>query len=111
MIAHPERSEAIGEDPRLAAAFHERGWLLQVNATSIVGYHGAQMEATAWHLIDEGLAGLVASDGHRRARPPALDEAHRAVRARLGERADALFDGRALPQLPAGDRVDLAERR
>jgi protein-tyrosine phosphatase len=108
VIAHPERSEAVLDDPSLAAGMAERGWLLQVNATSIVGYHGAEIEASAWRLVDDGLASLVASDGHRRARPPHLVEAFRAVQARLGEGADALFDGRALP---AGDRVDLAERR
>jgi protein-tyrosine phosphatase len=108
VIAHPERSEAVLDDRSLAAAMAERGWLLQVNATSLVGYHGAEIEANAWRLLDDGLASLVASDGHRRARPPHLGEAFRAVQARLGEGADALFDGRALP---AGDRVDLAERR
>jgi tyrosine-protein phosphatase YwqE len=108
VIAHPERSEAVLDDPGLAAAMAERGWLLQINATSIVGYHGAEIEASAWRLLDDGHASLVASDGHRRARPPHLDAAFRAVQARLGEGADALFDGRALP---ARDRVDLAERR
>jgi tyrosine-protein phosphatase YwqE len=111
VIAHPERSEAVLNDPGLAAALHERGWLLQVNATSVVGYHGAAIEASAWQLIDEGLAHLVASDGHRWARPPELDEAYRAVQARVGEGADALFDGRALFALARGDGVDLAERR
>jgi protein-tyrosine phosphatase len=111
IIAHPERSEAVAEDPGIAAAFHERGWLLQINATSIVGYHGAEIEASAWELIDGGHADLVASDGHRRARPPRLDEAYRAVQARLGEGATAFFDGRAIPALAGGDRVDLAERR
>jgi protein-tyrosine phosphatase len=108
VIAHPERSEAVLDDPDLAAAMAERGWLLQINATSIVGYHGAEIEASAWRLLDDGHASLVASDGHRRARPPHLVAAFRAVQARLGEGADALFDGRALP---ARDRVDLAERR
>jgi protein-tyrosine phosphatase len=111
VIAHPERSEAIVHDPGLATRLHERGWLLQLNATSITGYHGPEIEALAWRLIDEGLADLVASDGHRRARPPQLDEAYRVVHARLGERATALFDGHALPALSTGDRVDLAERR
>jgi protein-tyrosine phosphatase len=97
VIAHPERSEAVLDDPGLAASLHERGWLLQVNATSIVGYHGPEIEASACRLLDDGLADLVASDGHRRARPPELDDAYRAVRARVGEAAVALFDGRALP--------------
>ena len=111
IIAHPERSEAVAGDPGLAAALHERGWLLQINATSIVGYHGPEIEASAWRLLEAGLADLVASDGHRRARPPHLDEAYRAVQARLGEAARRLFDGRALPALAGSDRVDLAERR
>lgn len=111
IIAHPERSEAVGEDPVRAGSFHERGWLLQINATSILGYHGSEVEASAWKLIDAGHADLVASDGHRLARPPQLDEAYRAVQARLGEGAIALFDGRAIPALAGGDRVDLAERR
>ena len=111
IIAHPERSEAALDDPGIAAAFHERGWLLQINATSILGYHGPAIEATAWRLLGGGLADLVASDGHRRARPPRLDAAYRAVQARLGEGSAPLFDGRALGVLAGSDRVDLAERR
>jgi protein-tyrosine phosphatase len=111
VIAHPERSQAVLEDPGLAAGLRERGWLLQLNATSIVGYHGPEREASAWRLIDDGLADLVASDGHRRARPAQLDEAYRLVQARLGQAADALFDGRALAALTRSDGVDLAERR
>jgi protein-tyrosine phosphatase len=111
IIAHPERSEAVIRDPGIAARLNERGWLLQINATSIVGYHGPEIEASAWRLIGADLAALVASDGHRRARPPHLDDAHRVVRARLGEGAAPLFDGRALPGLARSDRVDFAERR
>jgi protein-tyrosine phosphatase len=108
VIAHPERSEAVLADPGLAADLHERGWLLQLNATSIIGYHGPDIEANAWRLLEDDLAGLVASDGHRHARPAHVDEAYSRVKERLGERADALFDGRALP---ARDCVDLAQRR
>jgi protein-tyrosine phosphatase len=110
VIAHPERSEAVLDNPGLAASLRERGWLLQLNATSILGRHGPEIESSAWRLVDDGLADLVASDGHRTARPPHLDAAYRAVQARLGERAMAFFDGRALPELAAGDRVDLAKR-
>jgi protein-tyrosine phosphatase len=111
VIAHPERSEAVGEDPGLAAGLRERGWLLQLNATSLLGYHGSEVEVTAWELLGSGLADLVGSDGHRRARPPHLEEAYRTVQARVGESAVGLFDGRALSGLARSDRVDLAERR
>ena len=53
----------------------------------------------------------MASDGHRTTRPPFLDAAHAAVRERIGERADALFDGTALAGLAAGRGADLAQSR
>jgi protein-tyrosine phosphatase len=101
IVAHPERAESLRVDIRRAASFRERGWLLQVNATSLLGAHGLEQEAAAWILLEAGLADLVASDGHRSTRPPFLDDAHRVTRARLGEGADALFDGSALDRLPA----------
>jgi protein-tyrosine phosphatase len=96
VIAHPERTDAILADYDEAVVLARRGWLLQVNATSITGRHGPTIEAVAWRLIEEGHASLVASDGHRQARPPHLDEAWERVRERVGEEAIRLFDGSAL---------------
>jgi protein-tyrosine phosphatase len=113
VIAHPERAEAVLDDRGAARGLREGGRLIQVNATSLLGYHGAAIEAEAWRLVDEGLADLVASDGHRQARPPHLDDAYGLVRTRVGEAAQALFDGRALPDSLAGaaaDGLDLAQR-
>lgn len=111
VIAHPERSEAVAADPGLAAGLRERGWLLQMNATSVLGYHGAVVEATAWQLLADARVDLFGSDGHRASRPARLDAACRFVEARLGEGARRLFDGSALAGLAARDGVDLAERR
>lgn len=111
VIAHPERAESVLAEPSVPASLRERGWLLQVNATSLLGAHGPLAEQTAWTLVEDGLAELVASDGHRAARPPHLDEAYERVRARVGEGADALVDGRALERLARADRLDLAQRR
>ncbi|HEX2045212.1 MAG TPA: CpsB/CapC family capsule biosynthesis tyrosine phosphatase [Gaiellaceae bacterium] len=111
VIAHPERAEAVAEDPGAAERLRGNGRLLQLNATSLLGYHGPEIEASAWRLVDAGLADLVASDGHRAARPPFLDEAFELVRARVGGRATSLFDGRALPGLARADGLDLAQRR
>lgn len=96
VIGHPERSEAGLLDPALPAALAERGWVLQVNATSLLGRHGRQEHDLGWSLVERGIARLVASDGHRTTRPPHLDEAHALVRARLGEAGERLFDGSAL---------------
>ncbi len=96
VIAHPERTEAVQADPSLAVTLAGRGWPLQVNATSLLGRHGPAVRMLAWNLIEQGLVSIVASDGHRRTRPPHLDEAFAAVSERVGERAVALFDGSAL---------------
>jgi protein-tyrosine phosphatase len=96
LIAHPERTEAVRERPRLAHELAER-WPLQLNATSLLGRHGIESEELAWRLVEAGDAAVVASDGHRVRRPARLDEAYELVRARVGEDAALpLFDGSAL---------------
>jgi protein-tyrosine phosphatase len=96
VVAHPERTESVLSDPGLAGELAARGWLLQVNATSVLGYHGAEIEELAWRLLEDGTAAIVASDGHRATRPPYLDEAFAAAVELLGERAVGFFDGSAL---------------
>jgi protein-tyrosine phosphatase len=97
IVAHPERTEAVLTDPSLADELAERGWPLQVNATSLLGYHSPEMESQGWRLIDAGVASFVASDGHRATRPMLVDGAYELTRARAGEEAALrLFDGSAL---------------
>jgi tyrosine-protein phosphatase YwqE len=97
IVAHPERTEAVLTDPGLVDELAERGWPLQVNATSLLGYHSPEMEREGWRLIDAGLASFVASDGHRATRPMLLDGAYELVIGRRGEEAALrLFDGSAL---------------
>jgi protein-tyrosine phosphatase len=97
VIAHPERTQSVLERPSLAQDLVERGWLLQVNASSLTARHGPEIEALAWGLVDDGLVSLVGSDGHRGTRPATLDDAYAATVARVGEtQARSLFDGSAI---------------
>ena len=97
LIAHPERADAVLERPAVALELAERGWLLQVNASSLLGRHGPATRDLAWRLVEDGHAELVASDGHRETRPVRLDEAYEAARARIGaEAAGTIFGGAAL---------------
>jgi protein-tyrosine phosphatase len=96
VIAHPERTEAVLDDPAVAEELAARGWTLQVNATSLLGRHGPEPEELGWSLLERGVARLVASDGHRATRPAQLDEAYALAEQRLGDRALPLFDGTAL---------------
>ena len=97
VIAHPERTEAVLDRPALADELAERGWPLQVNASSLLGRHGDDAADLGWDLLERGVATLVASDGHRQTRPARLDEAYELAARRLGaERALPLFNGSAL---------------
>lgn len=98
VLAHPERCRAVAADPRVVGPLAERGWLLCLNAPSLLGGHGAAAEGAAWALLEADVVALVASDSHRASRPPVLDGAFQVVRDRLGrDAALPLFDGRALP--------------
>jgi protein-tyrosine phosphatase len=106
VIAHPERGEEVGLG--LAEEFVERGWQLQVNASSLLGRHGDEAEQLSWRLLRDGTASFVASDGHRTSRPPYLDAAFELAKADLGaEAALRYFDGTELtagasaPRLPS----------
>lgn len=110
VIAHPERTEAVLDRPVLADELADRGWTLQVNATSLLGRHGEHSAEIGWDLLERQVAAIVASDGHRPTRPPHLDEAYDLACHRLGdEHAFRLFDGSALglarPAGPASHAV------
>jgi protein-tyrosine phosphatase len=98
LLAHPERCGSVVADPERVRPLAERGWILCLNAPSLVGGHGATAERTSWELLDAGLVGIAASDGHAVGRPPTLDAAYHRVRERRGDEiALPLFDGRILP--------------
>jgi protein-tyrosine phosphatase len=101
VVAHPERTEAVLDDPSIADELATRGWTVQVNATSLTGRHGETIEELGWSLVERGIASVVASDGHRTTRPAHLDDAYRLARERVGERARSLFDGSALGVTPS----------
>jgi protein-tyrosine phosphatase len=93
VITHPERNPVLVRDVGRLRGWAERGYLVQVTALSLLDRFGNAARETAWELIESGAAHVVASDAHhpddRHAR---LDEAYRAVVARVGEdRAAMLF--------------------
>ncbi len=100
ILAHPERCELVWDQPGIVRDYVARGWLVQVNASSLLGRHGEAERRSGWKLLRAGLCHLIGSDGHRAARPPYLDAVHGAVAEALGERtASALLCGEALEPL------------
>src|SRR5437764_14666863 len=65
-LAHPERSPAFQRDQKPLRELVDHGVLLQINASSLLG--AAQRRAhgrLARSLCENGLAHVLASDGHR----------------------------------------------
>jgi protein-tyrosine phosphatase len=110
ILAHPERCDLVVGDLGWVTRFRQRGWLTQVNGSSLHGRHGREAEDAGWTLIESGRADLVGSDGHRGNRPPYLNETFELVTARIGrDRAEPLFTGAALEPLGLGRRDARAE--
>jgi protein-tyrosine phosphatase len=100
LLAHPERSRPIAEDPACATAFAERGWPLCLNSTSLTEEPARMAHRTALVLLDLGLVAMVASDAHGARRLPRLDLALAVVAQIVGDdEALPLFDGSAVPGL------------
>ena len=65
LIAHPERAAGLLPDGlRRLAPEIATGALLQVNVCSLLGRHGPAVREAATRLVRDGLAHVLASDGH-----------------------------------------------
>ncbi len=116
ILAHPERNRHLSTRLGLLREMADRGIVLQVNAGSLEGIYGRAAARCAFALLDEGLAGLVASDAHAPSgRGPDLSGAAGIIAARLGdEAARVLLDdnpGRALAGEPLLEVAGRAPRR
>jgi protein-tyrosine phosphatase len=76
LIGHPERSPALTGSPGAIDRLLSAGDMLQLNASSLTGYHGAVPRTFGLDLARTGRAGVIASDAHAPvARGPALSAA------------------------------------
>ncbi|MDR0889424.1 MAG: hypothetical protein LBM28_02110 [Oscillospiraceae bacterium] len=64
VIAHPERYEAVQRSPQLVANWFSQGCIIQLNKGSLLGLLGNSPQLTALHLLEHGLAHVIASDAH-----------------------------------------------
>jgi protein-tyrosine phosphatase len=107
ILGHPERCELVTADPAEVDEWRERGWLVQVNASSMAGAHGRTSARLGWEMVASGQCDLVASDAHGTRRPPFLDRAFRDIRDRIGhEQALRIMTGAALDEVAAAPVAD-----
>jgi protein-tyrosine phosphatase len=64
VLAHPERNAEVQAHPSRLAQLVDAGVLVQVTAASVDGRIGKRAQETGLLLVQEGLAHLLASDGH-----------------------------------------------
>lgn len=66
IISHPERYRRDRANVRIdeLRSWKKEGALLQVNAGSVLGDYGPNIQALAWQLLSEGLADVIATDHH-----------------------------------------------
>lgn len=64
VVAHPERYEAVQQDPRLVQLWFSSGYIIQLNKGSILGLLGEGARECSHELLDRGFAHVIASDAH-----------------------------------------------
>lgn len=64
IIAHPERNSRFLKDINFLEEFIEEGYLLQINASSLVGFHGDEARIFAETLVKRNMVHMLGSDGH-----------------------------------------------
>jgi protein-tyrosine phosphatase len=72
LIGHPERSPTFSLDELRRHV--RRGSVIQVNASSLTGGHGARARQLGLEVVTSGLPFVLASDAHSPERPPLLSE-------------------------------------
>lgn len=89
LVVHPERNRAIQRDPQLLADLVKEGAASQITAGSLTGNYGPDVQRTAEQLLRQGLAHVIASDGHAPAgaRAPLMSRGVAAAAAIVGEAA------------------------
>ncbi|HEX6390995.1 MAG TPA: CpsB/CapC family capsule biosynthesis tyrosine phosphatase, partial [Solirubrobacteraceae bacterium] len=101
LIAHPERSPEWWADASALDRAVAAGARLQVNASSLTGFHGPDAQRRALGLARGGRIDVLASDAHTEHRPPCLAAAL-AVLRRHGVFGEPLVAARPTALLSEG---------
>jgi len=64
VLAHPERYHALWDDDELARSLR-RVCAFQIDLPALAGFHGRRESKMARHLLESGLATVVATDAHQ----------------------------------------------
>lgn len=94
IIAHVERFFTDGLDFEILDQWFNKGYVFQINRTSLTGMHGKLMQINAETLLERGYVHLVATDTHRcmGQRIEKLSDVYQMVEKKYGkDNAEKLF--------------------
>lgn len=85
IMTHPERHPYLAGKEMLLQDWVRRGAVIQLTAGSLLGDFGRRAHRQAWHILELGLASIVATDAHDvRRRPPTMTRALAILTSELG---------------------------
>ncbi len=97
VLTHPEQHAELWRHMGRLEDWVRAGALLQLGAGSLMGAFGSRTQESAWRMLKQGLAHLIASGGHDlKGRPPRLD----AVRLALVGAFPVEFEHQLLAEHP-----------
>ncbi len=94
ILAHPERSKELQENPRRVLDLIDLGALVQITASSLCGDFGDQARKCALEFARLGALDIVSSDAHStRMRRPTVSKGLRILEDEIGaQRVDTIID-------------------
>lgn len=86
VLAHPERNREVSRKPGSLLSLVEKGALVQITGSSLVGGFGRTVRDCARILLESNMVHVIASDAHSaNGRPPVLSEAREQCAELIGE--------------------------
>jgi len=86
ILSHPERNQGLLKQPELVLPLVERGCLMQVTSSSLLGTFGAAPQQMAEWMLEQGLVHFLATDAHSpNARRPLMRRALERAAEIVGE--------------------------
>jgi len=64
VIAHPERYRFIQNDLQILDTWIDRGYIIQIDAGSIIGHFGKKIKSITMEILNKGCVHIIGSDAH-----------------------------------------------
>lgn len=107
IMAHPERYTDIIRKPDLVEDFLHRDIYLQINAGSLLGMYGRNVQHTAISLLEKGYIHFIASDNHGDHQEAVLADAYQFVSHNFGDKiAEELFENNPA-RISSNEKIEL----